>query len=94
MRDMHLFTMKEYITYFHLACKEVEATVDEWIAENNITDLRKTEYKEYKREFEIGLGGFVAAFEAATYGFFNELEALQFTLMFGEDFDFCVIDQD
>ena len=94
MRDMHLFTMKDYVTIYHLACKEVEETVDEWIAANNVSDFLKTEYRERKREFYIGIGTFVACYEAATYGFYNELEAMQFRLTFGDDFDYEVIDED
>jgi hypothetical protein len=98
MRELHLFTMKEYITRFHLACKEVEATVDEWIAENNVQEIVKTEYIEHAAN-GFGVGTFsdflrYIGFEAATYGFFNELEAMQFKLTFGEDFDYTVIDQD
>ncbi|WP_175658224.1 hypothetical protein [Burkholderia vietnamiensis] len=91
MKTMHLFCMREHAiveqsgfgSIFRKATvQEIERDVDEWIEANDVRDFFKTELQYH------GIYGV----EAPTWAFYNELDALQFKLVFGECFDYSVYD--
>jgi hypothetical protein len=101
MKQLHLFTIKVqeiaavlngvalYTVFgrppeYFKTPEEEEA--DAWIASNDIGNFVKTPYIEHKGE--KGVWGF----ELPTWAFYNELDALQFKLVFGDKFEYSIYD--
>ncbi|MGY6156640.1 hypothetical protein [Paraburkholderia graminis] len=93
MTEMHLFTvrMPEVISiksFMELGkhLYTLESQIDAWIEENEVRNFLKTEPQEHISS------GMNWGWEAATWAFYNELDALQFKLIFGDRFEYSVYD--
>jgi hypothetical protein len=100
MTKLHHFAVKEELQIAALwnvlvAVQELEYNVDAWIEEHSIRNFIKTDLSPcYPRLIDLPTGvqkNVMVGFEAPTWSFYNELDALQFKLAWGESFDYCVL---
>jgi hypothetical protein len=85
----HQFTVADHIqlavfsiTPSASAVMPLERKVDEWIEANEMGGFAKEEFRWHY------LGARIVGYEAPTYIFYNDLDAMQFRLTWGEDFDY------
>ncbi|MEZ0602960.1 hypothetical protein ACAX43_12515 [Paraburkholderia sp. IW21] len=86
----YFFTVKDslQVTFDGAGFDNVAAlaeTVSEWLASNNVRNYMETGL--VKHYAQPSACKYMIGFEAPTYTFYNEDDALQFQLVFGAEFD-------
>jgi hypothetical protein len=91
MTEMHLFvpkrakigSLKEALALGY-KLHRLEAEIDAWVEENEVRNFLKTEGQKH-------IGSTWAGWDAPAWAFYNELDALQFKMIWGAMFDYSAI---